>query len=144
VRELAEQSRQAAETIGGLIAQIQSETGTAVEVVADGARRTEEGVATVEQAREAFLRIDASVADMNGRVQRIAGSIEQIASSGSRMQESVDEVLAVAEQSSASAQQVSATAERTSASTAQIAESAEALAGTAEELNRLLSHFTLV
>jgi methyl-accepting chemotaxis protein len=144
VRELAEQSRQAAETIGGLIAQIQSETGTAIEVVADGARRTEEGVATVEQAREAFLRIDASVADMNGRVQRIAGSIEQIASSGSRMQESVDEVLAVAEQSSASAQQVSATAERTSASTQQIAESAEALAGTAEELERLLSHFTLV
>jgi len=144
VRELAEQSRQAAETIGGLIAQIQSETGTAVEVVADGARRTEEGVATVEQAREAFLRIDASVADMNGRVQRIAGSIEQIASSGARMQESVDEVLAVAEESSASAQQVSVTAERTSASTAQIAASAEALAGTAEELERLLSHFTLV
>ncbi|MGD0980585.1 MAG: HAMP domain-containing methyl-accepting chemotaxis protein [Solirubrobacteraceae bacterium] len=143
VRELAEQSRQAAETIGGLIAQIQSETGTAVEVVADGARRTEEGVATVEQAREAFLRIDASVADMNGRVQRIAGSIEQIASSGARMQESVDEVLAVAEESSASAQQVSVTAERTSASTAQIAASAEALAGTAEELERLLSHFTL-
>jgi methyl-accepting chemotaxis protein len=144
VRELAEQSRAAAETIGGLIAQIQSETDTAVEVVADGARRTEEGVATVEQAREAFLRIDASVADMNGRVQRIAGSIEQIASSGSRMQESVDEVLAVAEQSSASAQQVSATAERTSASTQQIADSADALAGTAEELERLLGHFTLV
>jgi methyl-accepting chemotaxis protein len=144
VRELAEQSRQAAETIGGLIAQIQAETRTAVEVVADGARRTEEGVATVEQAREAFLRIDASVADMNGRVQRIAGSIEQIANSGARMQESVDEVLAVAEQSSASAQEVSATAERTSTSTQQIAASADALAGTAEELDRLLRNFTLV
>lgn len=143
VRELAEESQQAAAMIGGLIAQIQAETGTAVQVVFDGARQTEEGVETVEQAREAFLRIDASVADMNGRVERIASSIEQIASSGARMQESVDEVLAVAEQSSASAQQVSATAENTSASTQQIAASASALASTAEELEKLVSHFTL-
>jgi methyl-accepting chemotaxis protein len=143
VRELAEQSQQAAAMIGGLVAQIQAETGTAVQVVFDGARQTEEGVATVEQAREAFMRIDASVADMNGRVERIASSIEQIASSGARMQESVDEVLAVAEQSSASAQQVSATAENTSASTQQIAASARALAGTALELEKLVSRFTL-
>jgi methyl-accepting chemotaxis protein len=144
VRELAEQSQQAAATIGGLIAQIQAETGTAVKVVVEGARQTEEGVTTVAQAREAFLRIDASVEDMNGRVERIASAIEQIASSGARMQASVDEVLAVAEQSSASAQQVSATAENTSASTQQIAASAKALAGTAEELELLVSHFTLV
>jgi methyl-accepting chemotaxis protein len=143
VRELAEQSQQAVAMIGGLVAQIQAETGTAVQVVFDGARQTEEGVATVEQAREAFMRIDASVADMNGRVERIASSIEQIASSGARMQESVDEVLAVAEQSSASAQQVSATAENTSASTQQIAASARALAGTALELEKLVSRFTL-
>jgi len=144
VRELAEQSRRAAATIGELIAQIQTETGTAVQVVLEGARQTEEGVTTVEQAREAFLRIDASVVDMNGRVERIASSLEQIASSGARMQESVDEVLAVAEQSSASAQQVSATAENTSATTQEIAASAEALAGTAGELERLVGLFTLV
>jgi methyl-accepting chemotaxis protein len=143
VRELAEQSQQAAASIAGLVAQIQAETGTAVQVVVDGARQTEEGVATVEQAREAFLRIDSSVQDMNGRVERIASSIEQIASSGARMQDSVDEVLAVAEQSSASAQQVSATAENTSSSTRDIAASAEALAGTAKELEALVSRFTL-
>jgi methyl-accepting chemotaxis protein len=51
VRELAEQSHQAAATIAGLVAQIQAETGTAVQVVVEGARQTEEGVATVEQAR---------------------------------------------------------------------------------------------
>ena len=56
VRKLAEES-----PVGGrvrspaLIAEIQRETGKAVEVVEDGARRTEDGVATVEQARESFL-----------------------------------------------------------------------------------------
>jgi methyl-accepting chemotaxis protein len=143
VRELAEQSQQAAALIAGLVSKIQAETGAAVQVVVDGARQTEEGVSTVEQAREAFLRIDASVADMDGRVERIAASIGQIANSGARMRDSVDEVLAVAEQSSASAQQVSATAENTSATTQEIAASAQSLAGTAEELERLVSHFTL-
>lgn len=143
VRELAEQSRQAAATIGGLVAQIQAETGAAVQVVVEGARQTEEGVATVAQAREAFLRIDASVQDMDGRIERIASSIEQIANSGASVQESVDEVLAVAEQSSASAQQVSATAEKTSVATQEIAVTAKALAGTAEELEALVSHFTV-
>jgi methyl-accepting chemotaxis protein len=143
VRELAEQSRQAAATIGGLVAQIQAETGAAVQVVVEGARQTEEGVATVAQAREAFLRIDASVQDMDGRIDRIASSIEQIATSGASMQQSVDEVLAVAEQSSASAQQVSATAESTSVATQEIAVTAKALAGAAEELEALVSHFTL-
>ena len=51
VRKLAEESQSAAASIAALIAEIQGETAKAVEVVEDGARRTEDGVATVEQAR---------------------------------------------------------------------------------------------
>src|SRR4029077_3609706 len=47
VRKLAEESQGAAGSIAGLIGQIQSDTLNAVTVVEDGARRTEEGVATV-------------------------------------------------------------------------------------------------
>ena len=36
---------------------MQAETGKVVAVVAEGAERTEEGVATVDQTREAFERI---------------------------------------------------------------------------------------
>jgi methyl-accepting chemotaxis protein len=143
VRKLAEESQDAAATIGGLITQIQAGTGRAVEVVVQGARQTEEGVATVEQAREAFLRIDASVQDVNERVERITSAIEQIVASGGRMQETIDQVLEVAEQSSASSQQVSASTEQTSASTQQIAASAQDLARTAEHLKGLVAQFVL-
>jgi methyl-accepting chemotaxis protein len=143
VRKLAEESQQAAATIASLIQEIQKETSRAVEVVETGARRTEDGVATVEQARSSFLRIGGSVEDMNGRVDQIAAAVQQIASSSQRMQDSMNDVAALAEQSSAATEQVSASTEQTSASTQEIAASAQQLATTAEELERLVGQFTL-
>jgi methyl-accepting chemotaxis protein len=143
VRKLAEESQEAAASIAALIAEIQGETARAVEVVEDGARQTAEGVATVEQAREAFVTLGASVQDMNGRVEQIAAAIEQIASSSQQVQADMAEVAAVAEQSSASSEQVSASTQQTSASTQEIAASAQELARTAEELERLVGQFSL-
>jgi methyl-accepting chemotaxis protein len=143
VRKLAEESRAAAGSIASLIGEIQSETARAVDVVEDGARQTEEGVATVEQAREAFLTLGASVQDMGTRVDEIATAIGQIASSSQQVQADMTEVAAVAEQSSASSEQVSASTQQTSASTQQIAASAQELARTAEELEQLVGQFSL-
>jgi methyl-accepting chemotaxis protein len=143
VRHLAEESQQAAATIAELIEQIQQETQRAVQVVEVGAEQTKGGVATVEQARDAFLQIGQSVEDMSERVDQIATVIRQIAASGERMRESINSVAEVAESSSASTQQVSASTEQTSASTQQIAASAQQLATTAEELERLVGQFVL-
>jgi methyl-accepting chemotaxis protein len=143
VRKLAEESQTAAASIGSLIGQIQTATGTAVRVVDDGSRQTDESVQTVEQARESFVRIDASVKDMTELVERIATSLQSFVTSGADVQQRVDEVLAVAEQSSASAEEVSASTQETSASTQQIAASAQELAETAEHLQRLVAQFTL-
>ena len=127
VRKLAEESQSAAGQIAGLIGEIQAETNTAVGVVADGAKRTEEGVVTVERTREAF--------------EAIGTAVEEISSEAQRAEQGVAEVAAVAEQSSASAEQVSASTQETSASTQEIAASAETLANTAEELNELVRRF---
>jgi methyl-accepting chemotaxis protein len=143
VRKLAEESQSAAASIGALISQIQRGTTRAVEVVSDGAQRAEQGVETVERARDAFMRIDAGVENMSDRAERISAAVAQIAEAGQRLQESIDQVLAVAEQSSSSAEEVSATTEQTSASTQQIAASAGDLHRTAEQLQALVGQFTL-
>jgi methyl-accepting chemotaxis protein len=143
VRKLAEESQEAAASIGGLVTQIQAGTGKAVQVVNDGSRQTDQSVETVEQARASFLRIDSGVQDMSERVERIAEALRSFVSSGAQMQSGLEEVLAVAEQSSASAEEVSATTEETSASTQQIAASARELATTAEHLQRLVAQFSL-
>jgi methyl-accepting chemotaxis protein len=127
VRKLAEESQQAAASISELIEEIQVETQNAVSVVADGARRSEDGVQVVEQARDAFARIGASVQDVTSRIGEIS--------------DAMNEVAAVAEESSASTEEVSASTEQTSASTQEIAASAQELARTAEELESLVARF---
>jgi methyl-accepting chemotaxis protein len=143
VRKLAEESQVAAASIATLVEEIQSETAQAVEVVADGAARSEEGAATVAQARDAFTRIGTSVEDMSGRVESIAAVVQQIAASADRVQADMAEVAAVAEQSSASSEEVSASTEQTSASAQEIASSAQQLAATANELEELVGRFTV-
>jgi methyl-accepting chemotaxis protein len=141
VRKLAEESQDAAGQISSLIGEIQRETDKVVEVVAEGARRTQDGVATVDVTREAFEQIGVSVEDMSARVVEIAASIQQISAEAERMQTDITEVAGVAESSSASAEQVSATTEETSASAQEIAASAQDLARTAETLERLVGQF---
>jgi methyl-accepting chemotaxis protein len=143
VRKLAEESQEAARSISGLIDQIQRETGRAVDVVENGARQTQDGAATVEQARTSFLQIGTSVQDMTGRVEQIATAVGEISERANRMEQNMSEVVSVAEQSSASTEQVSASTQQTSASTQEIAASAQELAKTAEELERLVGQFRL-
>jgi methyl-accepting chemotaxis protein len=143
VRKLAEDSQSAAHEISGLIGAIQTDTSHAVQVVEDGAKRTEEGVSVVEQTREAFLKIGSSVEDMTARIEQIATASAQIAASAQSMQDYIGEVAAVAEQSSASTEEVSASTQQTSASTEQIAASAQELSGNAQTLDELVSQFKL-
>jgi methyl-accepting chemotaxis protein len=130
VRKLAEESQQAAATIASIVAEIQTETEKAVAVVEDGAKRTEEGVRVVGEARTAF--------------EAIGGSVEEIRTKIGQIIDAATEVAAVAEQSSAATEQVSASTQQTSASAQEIAASAQELAKTAEGLQALVSQFKLV
>ena len=79
VRKLAEESQVAAAEISSLIGEMQAQTRQVVGVVAAGAARTDEGVTTVEQTRDAFLRIDTAVEGVGYRIAEIATAVEQIA-----------------------------------------------------------------
>ena len=143
VRKLAEEAQRSAEEISALIEAIQSETGRAVRVVEDGAKRTQDGASVVEQTREAFVAIGSAVEAMTGRIDQIALAAELTLASAQTMQDNMSELAAVAEQSSASTQQVSASTEETSASAGQIAASAQELSSNAESLNRIVAQFKI-
>ncbi|HEY4098853.1 MAG TPA: methyl-accepting chemotaxis protein [Baekduia sp.] len=143
VRKLAEESQRAAQSIGTLVTQIQDETSQTVAAVAAGAKRTEEGAATVEQTRSAFDLIGASVDDVTTRVGQIAEVAQRIAQSAEQVETDVNEIAAVVEQASSSTEEVSASTEQTSASSQQISASAQELSQTATELEELVAAFTL-
>jgi methyl-accepting chemotaxis protein len=129
VRKLAEESQSAAKTIAGLIKEIQGETAHVVEIVEDGAKRTDESARVVVHARDAFIRIGENVNDMTSRIEQILTATSEVA--------------AVAEQASAATQEVSASTEETTASTQEIASSAALLARSAEELDVLVTRFRI-
>jgi methyl-accepting chemotaxis protein len=129
VRKLAEESQSAAKTIAGLITEIQGETANVVEIVEDGAKRTDESARVVTDARDAFVKIGENVGDMTSRIEQILTATSEVA--------------AVAEQASAATQEVSASTEQTTASTQEIASSAAMLARSAEELDVLVTRFRI-
>jgi methyl-accepting chemotaxis protein len=143
VRRLAENAGEAASEIAGLIGEIQSETRTVVEIVADGAARTQEGTGTVELTRDAFERIDAAIEKMHARIGEVAETSRNIAAGTETLQSDLSEVAGVAERSSAASEQVSAAAQQTTASASEITSSVGQLHGTAEELQGLVSRFRL-
>jgi methyl-accepting chemotaxis protein len=143
VRRLAENAGGAAREIEGLIGEIQAETIAVVQIVTDGATRTEEGTGTVELTRDAFERIDAAIERMHVRIGEVADSARNVAGGSGKLQSDLDEVAGVAERSTAASEQVSAAAQQTTASATEITGSAERLHGTAEELQRLVARFRL-
>jgi methyl-accepting chemotaxis protein len=143
VRKLAEESQSAAASIATLIGEIQAETAATVAVVEDGAQRTEDGTTIVEEAKDAFLVLGESVAEMSSRVEEISQVVHQIAASAQSVHQSMVEAASVAEESSAATEEVSASSQQTSAAAQEIAASAAALASTAERLASLVGQFRL-
>jgi len=141
VRKLAEDSQRAAHEISELINVIQAETGRAVQVVKDGAARTQEGTIVVEQTRDAFARIGEAVDDMTSRIEQVAAVSEEIAASAETVQTTIADVVSVAQESSAATEQASASTEQTSASAQEIAASAQELSANAQALNDLVAMF---
>src|SRR4051812_28556738 len=141
VRKLAEESEQAAASIGALVGEMQSETGRVVEVVGASATRSEEGAAIVRSARDAFGRIGERIEDVTARIEEIAQGAGAIAANAESMRSAMTEVASVTEQSSAGAEEVSASTQQTSSSTQQISAAAQELASTAESLAELVHRF---
>jgi methyl-accepting chemotaxis protein len=143
VRKLAEESGKAAGEITQLIGDMQQDTQQVVAVGEQGARRTADGVATVERTRDAFEQIGGAVEDVTARVEQIASAVQQISAQAELVEAGINGVATVAEVSSASAEQVSASTQQTSASAQEMASSAAELAVTAERLDELVSRFKL-
>lgn len=141
VRKLAEQSQEAAKQISGLIMEIQSDTGKAVDSMKDGTREVEMGAEVVHQAGVAFEKIAQHIQEVTDQVRGISREIEQISQGNERIVRSVHEVDEISQVIAEQTQSVSASTEEQSASVEEIASSSQVLASMAEELEKVLSKF---
>ena len=97
MRKLAEESQRAAAEISALVGSIQVETSRTVEVVQDGARRTEEGAAVVEQSSASTEQVSASTEETTASTPEIAASASELAGTAEALHQLVSKFRLTAE-----------------------------------------------
>ncbi len=141
VRKLAEQSRQAASEIAGLVGEIRQGLDRVVEHTAAGSRAVTEGAGAVGSSGETFEQISRSVDVMVRQIQEISAAARQMATASEQATRAVEEIASVTEQSAAAAEEVASSSQEQAAAVEEVAASARSLAQLADRLMKAIEAF---
>ncbi|WP_284141618.1 methyl-accepting chemotaxis protein [Virgibacillus sp. LDC-1] len=143
VRKLAEQVFESVTDIRRTVTNIQNESTTVVTSLRNGYKEVEEGTNQIEVTEEKFNDINIAVMDMVNNISAASENLANIASRSQEMNRSIEEIAAISEESAAGIEQTSASSQQTSAAMEEVVGSSSDLSELAEDLNRLVSRFSL-
>lgn len=141
VRKLAEESKQAAEKIAGVIQKNEAEMQQAIVASKNSTDGVKSGVEVVEAAGDTFKYIDDTVENLLLQMNGIIEAINQIAAGSRELVSSVQNIDKVSKENAAETQSVSAATQEQSASIQEIAASSKVLADTAADLQSAVTNF---
>lgn len=141
VRQLAEQSKNAASQIAGLIGEIQQDTDKAVTAMNQGITEVGRGSEVVAGASAAYRQIEELVGEVAGEISRISRDIAQLTVGGQRIVAVVESIDKISRDTAAHTQTVSAATQQQSASMQEIAASSDSLSRMAQELQQAVRAF---
>ncbi len=143
VRQLAEESSEAAGKITSLIEDIESETTATVNSMNVNAEEVGKQVKIINKAGSSLQEIVEMSGDTRGEIEQIKDFISKIKEQSMQMNNSVDSIAAVVEENAASSEEVSAFAQEQSASVEEISASADELDDMAHHLQQLIKQFKI-
>ena len=143
VRKLAEQSKNSATEIGGMVQQIQQTSSTATKTIVDGGTMVDEGMEKTSESLRVFGDIENGIGEVVYRVESVSAAIEEIQAMTGSVTESMRSVQDLAAITADSASDTSAATEEQLAATEEISSNAYSLSELAEQLQREVSHFKL-
>lgn len=143
VRALADDAQRSADQITQLVAQIQQQTGAAVEAMEEAVVAVEAGFDTINSNRQTFFDISGAIHSLNEGAGEVSELAAGIALGAGQVRAQIEEVAAVAQESSASTEQVSAATEETSAGAQDVSDASQRVAQTAYNLAELAGRFEL-
>ncbi|UEB92679.1 chemotaxis signal transducer protein Htr6 [Halobacterium salinarum] len=141
VKDLAEETKQAAADIESEIQAVQAETDETVADIRATSEHIDDGVSTVERAAAAIEDTVDAIEDANHGIQEISDATEDQADATQSVVRRVDDVADISQHVTEDAEQVSAAAEEQSASVAEIARSADDLRDRADALATTVNQF---
>ena len=130
VKNLAEDSKEAAERIANMIKEIQENTRKAVESMQNGTKKVEEGIQVVNITDKQFEEITNMATVTNDQIQAISVTTDQQLAGTERIAKSIDSVASIAEESASAS-------EESASSTEELTASMEDMTARAQELSEL-------
>lgn len=141
VRKLAEQSREAAENIGGLVSEMQAYADGASKRMVDGVAEAAKGIVAMNEVSGMFGTILAAVEQVAGQVEEISAATEQMSAGTQQITASIHESLGYASQGASKAQQVAASTQEQLASMEEVLAASGSLSAMAGRLQDSLQRF---
>ncbi|MDI2589113.1 methyl-accepting chemotaxis protein [Psychrobacillus sp. NEAU-3TGS] len=143
VRKLAEQSRDSADQIAGIINQIQADTSEAVNVMEIGTKEVATGKVIVDETGMRFEKILLSIEQVTAQIQEVSAISEEMSAGVEEVNASIEEMAKIAQYSASNTQNVASASEEQLASMEEITASATSLSKMAEDLQAIVRQFKL-
>lgn len=141
VRNLAEESRQAAQDISQLIGEIQQGMDTTV-VEIDHSNRINMGqAAAVKKTQEMFTHIEQGARNITNAIQEVSAVLEEVIGSTDEMVNNIENISAGNEEAAASTEEITALSEQQAISVRYIVNMIRELTEAADDLHRLVEEF---
>lgn len=143
VKNLAEDSRAAAERISTMIKEIQTETGKAVETMQRGTKEVEEGMHLVDETDRTFSEITEMAQTSSEMVQGISATTLQQKSGTDQVTKSIEGIASIAEESASASEESASSTEELTASMEEMTARAQELSEMAISLQNSVRRFKL-
>lgn len=143
VRKLAEGSGKAAEQIGDLIKDVQSETSKALKYMEIGTAEVRAGAEVVGRSGDALREITEATVRTAAVAREIAAATSEQARRTAEVDRAMHDIAAVVEENAASAQETAAATQEQTACMQEVSSSAQDLADMAQRLEESVSLFRL-
>ncbi|MFA9558178.1 methyl-accepting chemotaxis protein [Evansella sp. AB-rgal1] len=143
VRKLAEESRNSATQITGMLSEIQQESKSAVEFMNNGTAKVKTGITLSDEVKTAFNEIKELIHAVTSKVQEVAASVQEMDAVSDQIVTSSKSVKEIAEISAASSKESSASTEEQLATMEEISASAQDLSALADDLQTQIQKFKI-
>lgn len=143
VRKLAEESKEAADRISGVVVAVQKETGSIVDAIHATAQVVDEGRAIANQAQHAFAQIEDGIHHMATEVDSVSSATEEVAASTEQISATFDNVAEASRQTAEQVHTMVASTDAQRSSMDALAADMDRLHAIATALQRTTSQFTV-
>lgn len=141
VKKLAEQTTASSDEISQFVKQIQLDIQDMTIVMGEGLRSVRDGMEVATGAKDAFMKIEQSIGQLNDKITEVSAGTEQLNYGAAGIVTSISRITEITETTAGGSQSVSAATEEQLASMEEVTVSVQTLHELSAHLKKLMSGF---